>query len=70
MSNTQRFIHLRLEPESYDEVWACDTSEEISSAAARLRELGLKAAPVYVGDPDEPDAYKTTEMVYAGSSRT
>lgn len=46
-------------------VYTVDTDEERDAARAALRERGVQAAPVYVGDPEDPLSYQTVGRLYA-----
>lgn len=41
-----------------DESYPIDTSEQIETATAALKEAGLNETPVWNGDIDDPDSYK------------
>lgn len=46
-----------------------DSVEQIEAAQDAMREHGMDSAPVYVGDPDDPDSYRAGHDLLAREPR-
>lgn len=47
------------------QTYAIDTHEQVEIARAALRNAGQSEAFVYVGEPDDPDHYRTGSVLFA-----
>lgn len=49
------------------EVYHLDTAEEIAEAQQALADAGIESAPVFVGEPGDPESYRNGQVLFAAN---
>lgn len=60
--------YIMIDNNDYSEVYEIDTGAGLLAAQHALRDAGIKSAPVYVGDPNCPDTYKSGQTLFAAEA--
>lgn len=60
--------YITIDQGEHTAVYATDTAEQVAEAQAALAAHGLDSAPVWAGDPDCTDSYRTGDVLWAAEA--